>query len=103
MTAIACAKGYPVPREYVPDPALQRASMANLQARASKGCVVMQTRDALTQDDKEVRRKCDCYASATLKSFTPTEVQFYRDNGYFDDSGREKGFKALDACGLKRP
>ena len=97
----AWAAGSPVPFDYRPDPALKTESVAQLRARISRLCV--KTQEKISSGASGLAGKCNCYAGRTLREMSADELQFYRDNGYFNDSTRAKALVALEGCGLKRP
>jgi hypothetical protein len=85
-----------------PDPALQTASIANLQDRVRAACVRTQG-NMQNVASTSVASKCQCYARRTMRALTKDEIANYRDTGVFNASARDKGLAAIDACGLKRP
>jgi hypothetical protein len=97
---LALAAASSVPTNYQPDPALQRASRGELESRVRKACVIVQARE-LGVSESSLSRPCGCYASRTLASFTPGELQSYRDTGVFDQSAQAKAYAALSACGVR--
>jgi len=99
----ALAAGSSVPSDYVPDPALKKISVKQLQARVANACVVIQTQDQLTNNDPIITKKCACYARATIQSLSPEELTEYRNTGVFNSSARNKGYAALKYCGLPKP
>ncbi len=98
----AFAASSSAPIGYTPDPALKTASMTDLTKRVQKACINTQAR---VQEGAEstFMRPCGCYATKTLKEFSPEELQAYRDTGVFNASARDKALWAIDECGLKRP
>lgn len=98
----AFAAASSVPTNYQPDPALQKASRGELEARVRKACTVTQAK-LQTVSEGSVSKPCGCYATTSLRSFDQTEIQAYRDTGVFNESARAKALAALDSCGLKRP
>jgi hypothetical protein len=98
---LALAGASSVPTNYQPDPALQRATRGELEARVRKACAVIQARE-LGVSESSLSRPCGCYASRTLTSFTPGELQSYRDTGVFNQSAQAKAYAALSACGVRR-
>jgi hypothetical protein len=98
---LAIAGASSVPANYTPDPALQRASRSELEARIRKACTVVQARE---QGVAEISLSgpCGCYASRSLRAFSEAEIQAYRDTGIFNDTAREKAYAALAACGVQR-
>ncbi len=89
-----------VPLDYKPDPALKTETPAKLQARVVEACVKSQRAKSSLQSPA-LRKSCGCYAAATFKAMDKTELDFYRNNGYFSDTTRPKGQAALATCGLK--
>lgn len=89
-----------VPADYKPDPKLKSASIASLKSRVQDACVVTQRAKASTATPA-LQKSCGCYASRTMKELTPTELTFYRETGYFNETARAKGQGALSACGLQ--
>jgi hypothetical protein len=85
-----------------PDPALQTASLANLQDRVRFTCVRVQA-DLQNVSGEKVSAGCSCYARRTIRALDKAELASYRDTGLFNASAREKALKAIDACKLKRP
>jgi hypothetical protein len=98
----ALAAASSVPTNYQPDPALQRASRGELEARVRKACVVVQAR-LQNVAETSLSRPCGCYASQTLRAMDGSEIQAYRDTGVFNEGARAKALAALDACRLPRP
>ncbi len=96
-TSTAFAAGSSLPFDYTPDPALKTASRGELENRIKRACVVVQARQRGVSE-AQLARPCGCYAMRTLRSFTPAELQAYRDTGVFNDTGRVKAQEALDAC-----
>lgn len=96
----ALGAGSSVPFDYTPDPALRTASRGELETRIKRACVIVQARQQGVSE-AQLTRPCGCYALRTLRSFTPAELQAYRDTGVFNDTARVKAQQALDAC-LKR-
>ncbi len=85
-----------------PDEAVKTINRAGIQDRAFKGCVAQQTKMAAVPVEL-IDRGCSCYAGRTVQRMSNREVAAFRQTGYFNDETRERAFKALDACGLKRP
>jgi hypothetical protein len=102
-TSAAFAAASNMPTQYQPDPALKTESMAQLRARVSQACTVVQARSQSGVSEASLSRPCDCYAGRTMRSLNPEEVQSYRDTGVFNDTARAKALSALDACKLPRP
>ena len=98
----ALAGASSVPTNYQPDPALQRASRGELEARVRKACAVTQAK-LKNVSEPAVAGPCGCYASRTLRSLDETEIQAYRGTGVFNESARAKALAAVDACRLQRP
>lgn len=98
----ALAGAASTPTNYQPDPALQRASRAELQARIRKACTVTQAR-LQNASEGAMSPACGCYASRALASFDAAELQVYRNTGVFNDTARGKALAAIDACRLRRP
>jgi hypothetical protein len=98
----ALAGAASTPTNYQPDPALQRASRAELEARIRKACMVTQAR-LQSASESAMSSACGCYASRTLASFDAAELQAYRTTGVFNDTARGKALAAIDACRLQRP
>ncbi|WP_201832261.1 hypothetical protein [Microvirga zambiensis] len=92
-----------MPTQYQPDPALKTESMAQLRARVSQACTVVQARSRSGVSEASLKSPCDCYAGRTMRALSPEEVQAYRDTGVFNDTARAKALSALDACKLPRP
>jgi hypothetical protein len=85
-----------------PDPALQTASLSNLQDRVRFTCVRVQANLQNTSAGS-VSSGCSCYARRTIRALDKEELASYRDTGLFNASARQKALKAIDTCGLKRP
>ena len=98
----ALAGAASTPTNYQPDPALQKASRVELEARIRKACTVTQAK-AQNTSESAVSSPCGCYANRTLASLDAGELQSYRDTGVFNDSARGKALAAVDACRLQRP
>jgi hypothetical protein len=98
---LAAAAASSVPTNYRPDPALQSASRGELEARVRRACTIIQARE-LGVSETALSRPCGCYASQTLASFTPGELQSYRDSGVFNQTAQAKAYAALSACGVRR-
>jgi hypothetical protein len=101
-TGGALAGASSVPTNYQPDPALQRASRGELEARVRKACAVTQAK-LKNVSEPAVSGPCGCYASRTLRALDEAEIQAYRSTGVFNDGARAKALAALDACRLQRP
>jgi hypothetical protein len=97
--ALAGASSNNVPQ---PDEAAKTMNRAGIQDRAFKGCVAQQTKMAAVPAEL-IDRGCSCYASRTVQRMSNREVDAFRQTGFFNDETRDRAFKALDACGLKRP
>jgi len=93
----ASGAGSSVPFDYTPDPALRTASRGELETRIRRACVIVQARQQGV-GEAQLARPCGCYALRTLRSFTPAELQSYRDTGVFNDTARAKAQQALEAC-----
>jgi hypothetical protein len=98
--ALAAASSVPV--DYRPDPALQRASRGELEARVRRACTVIQARRQNTSETA-LGGPCGCYASRTMRSLSQGEIHSYRDTGVFNDGARAKALASLDVCKLPRP
>ncbi len=98
----ALAGAASTPTNYQPDPALQRASRIELEARIRKACTITQAK-LQNASESAVSTPCGCYATRTLASLDGSELQAYRDTGVFNDSARGKALAAIDACRLQRP
>ncbi len=98
----AFAASSSMPTQYEPDPALKTASMADLRARVSQACAIVQAKQQ-NASEASFTSKCGCYAGRTMRALSAEEVQAYRNTGVFNDSAREKALAALDACKLPRP
>jgi hypothetical protein len=90
------------PTNYQPDPALKTASRSELETRVRKTCTITQAR-LRSAPESSFSRPCGCYAARTLRSFSETELQAYRDTGVFNEGARAKALAALDECRLERP
>ncbi len=99
---IALAGAATTPTTYQPDPALQRASRGELEARIRKACTVTQAKLRNTSE-AAMSSPCGCYATRTLAALDGTELQSYRDTGVFNESARAKALAAIDACRLQKP
>jgi hypothetical protein len=99
---VALAGASSVPTNYEPDPALQRASRTELEARIRKACTITQAR-LQNVSETALSSPCGCYASRTFRSMSQDEVQAYRDTGVFNDNARAKALAAIDSCKLQRP
>ena len=97
VLALASCQG--VPADYKPDPKMKTESVAALKSRVVKACVVTQRAKA-SLSTPELQKSCGCYAGKTFGAMSKEEVSFYRENGYFNDSARNKGETALTACKL---
>ena len=86
----------------VPDEAVKTMNRQGIQERAFQGCVAQQTKIAAVPTEL-IERGCTCYAGRTVQRMSNREVDAFRATGYFNDETRERAFRALDACGLKRP
>jgi hypothetical protein len=100
--APALAGASSTPFDYTPDPGLRTASRGELESRVRRACSVTQAR-LTSRAETELNRPCGCYASRTLRAFSPDELDAYRSTGVFNDTGRAKALASLDACGLRRP
>lgn len=100
LALAGCQTGLP-PAGYTPDPKLKTESPRQLEDRVWRACLISQERAGTTGE--AASKGCRCYAKGTLGAFSPDETKYFRDNGYFNDSGQKKGLEQLAACGLKRP
>jgi hypothetical protein len=98
----AFAAASSVPTAYEPDPALQRASRTELEARIRKACTVTQAK-LQSVAETSLSSPCGCYSSRTFRALSQDEVQAYRDTGVFNEGARTKALAAIDACKLQRP
>jgi hypothetical protein len=98
----ALAGASSVPTNYEPDPALQRASRSELEARIRKACTITQAR-LQNVSETSLSTPCGCYASRTFRALSADEVQAYRNTGVFDEGARAKALAAIDSCRLQRP
>jgi hypothetical protein len=98
----ALAGAASTPTDYQPDPALQRASRGELEARIRKACTVTQAK-AQNVSESSLSSPCGCYANRTLASLDASELAAYRSTGVFNDSARAKALAAIEACRLQRP
>lgn len=89
-----------VPPDYKPDPSLKTASLPKLQAKIADVCIKAQ-RQKGSVATSEISKPCGCYAGKALKAMDKTEIDFYREKGYFAESARDKAKAALNSCGLK--
>ena len=103
MSSAVFAMGTSTPADYVPDPSLKRASVRQLQSKISNACVVIQNRNNNLPQNKDLRRKCGCYAENTLKSLSDKELLNYRETGVFNRTARRKAYAALEGCNLSKP
>jgi hypothetical protein len=101
-TTAALSGASSVPTNYQPDPALKRASRGELEARVRKACTVTQAK-LQNVSEPSLAGPCACYATRTIRSLDPAELQAYRDSGVFNDAARAKAIASLDACRLQRP
>jgi hypothetical protein len=100
--SVALAGASSVPTAYEPDPALQRASRTELEARIRKACTITQAK-LQNVAETSLSSPCGCYSSRTFRTMSQDEVQAYRDTGAFNDGARAKALAAIDACKLQRP
>ncbi|PSC05300.1 hypothetical protein SLNSH_08790 [Alsobacter soli] len=85
-----------------PDPKTRNMTRYEAKLWVFDGCLISQSRLQGTTREA-VHSPCSCYATKTIDQMTKAEFDFFREKSYFDDSSREKGFRNLDACKLKRP
>ena len=88
-----------VPADFKPDPKLKTATPAQLQASVAAVCVKTQLAKQ-SATSSSLAKPCGCYASGAIKAMDKTEIDFYREKGYFADSARPKAQAALNACKL---
>ena len=100
--SVAFAGASSVPTNYQPDPALQRASRTELEARIRKACTVTQAK-LQNVAETSLSSPCGCYSSRTFRALSQDEVQAYRDTGVFNEGARAKALAAIEACKLQRP
>ena len=98
----AIAGASSTPFGYRPDPALQTASVADLQGRVRDSCASVQAR-LQNASTAAMARPCGCYADRVMRTFDAVELAAYRQSGVFNDTARSKAFAALDQCKLRRP
>jgi predicted metal-binding protein len=79
-------------------------SMSKYQAKlwVFDRCLIQQSR-LQSKTREQVHSACSCYSSRVVDQMNKTEFAFFKEKSYFDDTTREKGFKAIDACKLTRP
>ncbi|GGH21240.1 hypothetical protein GCM10007036_25370 [Alsobacter metallidurans] len=87
-----------------PQPDPKTAKMTRYEAKlwVFDGCLISQSRLQGTTREA-VHSPCSCYSTKTIDQMTKAEFEFFKAKSYFDDSSREKGYRNLDACKLKRP
>lgn len=98
----ALASGSSAPFGYTPDPALQTASVADLQSRVRDSCASTQAK-IQASTPVAMARPCGCYASRVMRTLDASEVASYRQTGVFNEGARGKALAAIDQCKLKRP
>ena len=84
------------------DPRLKTATPEALQERVRSTCQSTQSKIQNVSLEK-VARGCGCYATKTMKSLSPAELEEFRSTGVFGASGRDKALQAIDVCRLQRP
>lgn len=102
FAGLALASGSSAPFGYTPDPALQTASVADLQSRVRDSCASTQAK-IQASTPVAMARPCGCYASRVMKTLDSSEVAAYRQTGVFNEGARGKALAAIDQCKLKRP
>jgi hypothetical protein len=85
-----------------PSQKVQNASVGELRDSARMFCVRTQA-NLQNASAAAVSAPCECYARRTFRALSKEEVDFSRDNGFFNESGVAKAKKALAQCGLKDP
>lgn len=101
MTGLAVAAAGPAPLP-PPDPTAKNLSRPQIQQRALNAC--LRTQSALQGvGEALLREACTCYARGTVRAMSRSDVQAFRDTGYFNDGTREKALGFIDSCKLKRP
>lgn len=98
----ALASGSSAPFGYTPDPALQSASLVDLQSRVRDSCASTQAK-IQSSTPVAMARPCGCYATRVMKTLDASEVAAYRQTGVFNEGARGKALAAIDGCKLKRP
>lgn len=84
------------------DPALKNATPYVISLKVFDQCRLVQSR--LMQTTQEaVHTPCSCYSKATVAQMSRDELNFFRSNGYFNNTAREKALRNIDSCKLKRP
>jgi hypothetical protein len=90
------------PQQAAPNPALRNATPYVLSLKVFDQCLLVQSR-LMGTTREAVHTPCSCYAKKTIAEMTKAELDDLRNNGYFNDSAREKALRNIDGCKLKRP
>jgi hypothetical protein len=98
-SALGAAGPAPLPP---PDPTAKNLTPYRIQLRAFDACLVTQSRLKGTTREA-VHTPCSCYAKGTVNAMSKSEIQAFRDTGYFNDTAREKALGFVDTCKLARP
>lgn len=99
--AMAAASQAPINPPPV-DPALKKATPYVISLKVFDQCRLVQSR-LMGTTQEAVHTPCSCYAKTTVAQMGRDDLNFFRNNGYFNDATRERALKNLDACKLKRP
>lgn len=85
-----------------PDPSSKTMSREDLRNTTKDFCVRRVTKEN-NMSTEAAEKGCGCYASRTVNSLNKAEFAAFRDQGYFNDSAREKALTSLDICRVPRP
>lgn len=85
-----------------PDPSAKTMSRDELRVTTKEFCIRRVTKEN-NLSAEAAEKGCGCYASRTVGSLNKAEFAAFRDQGYFNDSAREKALTSLDICRVPRP
>lgn len=85
-----------------PDPKLLHASKEDLALEISKSCLIAQ----LTYNRAnfgDILKPCNCYAEHLVRVLSPSELAFFRTNGYFNPTAKQQAISQMRMCALDIP
>jgi hypothetical protein len=85
-----------------PDPDTRSMTRSQAKVYVAEGCSKQWAKSS-GLDGAQLSSACTCYANRTVDRLNKAEFAHFQEKSYFDDAGREKALRAVDACKLPRP
>lgn len=85
-----------------PDPDTRSMTRSQAKVYVAEGCSKQWAKSS-GLDESRLSSACTCYANRTVDRLNKAEFAHFQEKSYFDDAGREKALRAVDACKLPRP